>query len=99
MSNVDGIVFATQKNWRRINDDLSCLDGFAVITSRVSAGSVYFLLMDMSPLDWHSDRRPSYLLEKVTTNEETGKTDFFIIVLSRDESMLFESVPLEAWLE
>lgn len=97
ISNADGIVIATQKEWNRLQaDDLTCLNGYIVVRSMISTGSVYFILRNMNPESWCINH-DKYQLLKVTTDEETGKVDFFIIELNEDEAELINDTPLPLW--
>lgn len=97
LSNTDGIVIATQKEWHRLSEDeLAALTGYEIINVKVSTGSVYFILRNMNAFEWleHQDKM---LLMKSTTNQDTGRVEFFSIELNKNEAMLVKVTPVSLW--
>ena len=93
LTNENGITFAIMKNWKLLSaEDMPCLDGFAIVSSKITTGAAFFLLMNMSPLSWQNNK-DRYLLLKVTANSLTGNSDFSLVELSKDSADMFNSTP------
>ena len=96
ISNQLGFVFATQKEWKRIHsDDLPALDGYQLITTKSNC-DVYMLFRDMNPATW-SKHYDDFVLLKVTTSEETGGVNFYMMSLNHNEAEQFRDIPLPLW--
>lgn len=97
ISNPLGLVFATQKEWQRMfTDALPALEGYQLITTKSNC-DVYMLFRDMNPSTW-SKHQDEFILLKVTTSEETGGVNFYMMTLNRIEAEQFRDTPLPLWM-
>ncbi len=93
ISNPLGLVFATQKEWRRLyTDDVPVLEGYQLVTVKSNC-DIYMLFRDMNPSTWsmHSDE---FILLRITTSEETGSVNFYMMNLNSIEAEQFRDTPL-----
>ena len=97
ISDPDGLTFATAKKWTRLmKEDLDTLNGYEVIGNMIGVCSVYILLRNRAPLRLEPPQEDFVLLQ-TTTNEETGKIDFFIMDLNRTEAECIKNYDLTFW--
>ena len=97
ISNQDGLTFAVMRNWHHLpSDDLSALEGYVVVRTMITAGSVYLTIRNMNPQCWQLNHEDIKFL-KITTNEETGKLDFFLMDLTASEAEQIRHFPIALW--
>ena len=94
LSNDDGIIFATHKEWQQIpTDNLSCLDRYEVISSKTTMGAAYIIFRNMNPGESLTflDR---FLLLKIARCEGYSNIAFFKMELNNEQAKLFIDSPL-----
>lgn len=97
IANPEGITFATMRNWRKLlSDNVSDLEGYIVIGTMITTGSIYLTIRNMNPGCWQLCHEDIKLL-KITTNEETGKLDFFLMDLNASEAKQIKNYPVTLW--
>lgn len=96
LSNADGIVFATQKEWKRLPSDRLNILNHTVISNWVTSCGAYFLLRNICPFDFRPGQE-KFILLKIVTDEETGKVIFYEMELDTAETDMIMDTPVALW--
>ena len=97
LSHNDGLAFATVRNWHRLpTGDVSALEGYGIVETMITTGSVYMMVRNMNPQSWRINHNDIKLL-KITASDEIGKLDYFLMDLNASEAEQIKNTPVTLW--